>query len=130
VLLGIVPALAILHVTAPPTAVQQQAIPAIEAKEYVGRKVTLEGTVGGVRVAKNGTVFIDLEKKAPHQAISAVIFPAAVGRFPELKALIGKRVLISGLVTRGPRGIEMILDQPSQLTAAREPNRVPCGSDP
>ena len=115
-----------LALATPAGAIQQPAFPARDAADYVGRTVTLEGVVKGVRVAANGTVFVDLERKWPRQAISAVTVAASPARRAELTGLIDKKVRITGVVSRTTRGIEMLLELPSQLTAAPEPPRNPC----
>jgi RecJ-like exonuclease len=119
--------LAAVAVVAPPAAAQEPAIKAADVANYVGRTVRVEGTVAGVRTTAKGTVYLDLEREAPNQAFSAVIYATAAGRFVDLKGFIGKRVSIRGRVTRTPRGIEIVLDQPAQLRRALEPDRIPCG---
>jgi RecJ-like exonuclease len=119
--------LAAVAIVAPPAVVQRPAIKAAEVSSYVGRVVTVEGTVAAVRTTAAGTVYLDLEREAPNQALSAVIYAAAAGRFVDLKGFVGKRVAITGRVARTTRGFEIILDRPAQLKSAPEPDRVPCG---
>jgi hypothetical protein len=51
----------------------------------------------------------------------------AAARFHGVRELLGKRVQITGVVTRASRGLEMLLKDPTQLKLAPVPNRIPCG---
>jgi DNA/RNA endonuclease YhcR with UshA esterase domain len=101
-------------------------IPAAEAAGFVGQRVTVEGIVAGVRKTSQGDVWLDLEEKSPRQALSVVVVGATARRIGRLTEYVGKRINATGVVDRTKGVLRVLIDDPSQLGIAAEPNRVPC----
>lgn len=71
-----------------------------QAKEHVGKTVTVRGVVDNVFRSKKGNGFINFGGRYPNQVFSAWIPAAHADEFPlgNLRVLEGKTVSITGLV--------------------------------
>lgn len=93
-----------------------QTIAPTEARAHVGQTVTVAGTVSDVYVAsRSGTTFLDMGGHYPDNAFTAVIFSRDAGKFPNVKALNGKRVAVTGPVRLYRGRPEIILTDAAQL---------------
>lgn len=101
-------------------------IPATEAPSYLGKRVSIVGTVAGVRVNAQGDIWLDFERKSPRQAVSAVVHSAVAKGIDRPEGYVGKRMVVTGVVERIQGVLRIEITDPSQLTVAAEPNRVPC----
>jgi DNA/RNA endonuclease YhcR with UshA esterase domain len=114
--LGALVLAAALALTAAP-ALAQTVAPA-DARAHVGQTVTVEGTVDQVHTARrSGVTFLDLGGRYPNQAFTGVIFKDDAGKFPEVHALEGKTVDITGKVRLYKGRPEIILRDAGQLKA-------------
>jgi len=87
-----------------------------QAAQHVGEAVTVQGRVTGVTVSqKSHTTFITFGPAYPGQTFTAVIFESAQERFPNVKAVLGKTVLVHGTVRLYKQKPEIILDSAEQL---------------
>ena len=87
-----------------------------EAQAHVGQTVTVEGAVSEVHHARSGrATFIDLGGHYPNNVFTAVIFARDAGKFPDVDALNGKTVDITGPVQLRRGKPEIILSDPAQL---------------
>jgi DNA/RNA endonuclease YhcR with UshA esterase domain len=87
-----------------------------QAQSHVGQTVTVEGAVTEVHHARSGrATFIDFGGRYPNNAFSAVIFARDAGKFPNVDALAGKSVEITGPVQLRRGKPEIILTEPAQL---------------
>jgi len=87
-----------------------------EAQAHVGQTVTVEGAVSEVHHARSGrATFIDLGGRYPNNAFTAVIFARDAAKFPNVDALNGKTVDITGAVQLRRGKPEIILTDPAQL---------------
>src|SRR5580704_8676438 len=76
-----------------------ETIPAAEAKNHIGKDVTVEGVVGDVHHAASGKViFIEIGGRYPGNPLSAVIFKDHFSKFPSVDSLSGKTVDITGRI--------------------------------
>ena len=97
----------------------QQAIVADSAaNHYVGRAVTVEGTVASMHVTRSGTTFLNFGAAYPNQTFTAVIFRSAASRFPNPQQWEGKRVRVTGGVRLYRGKPEIVLEETSQLVLA------------
>jgi DNA/RNA endonuclease YhcR with UshA esterase domain len=90
------------------------------ARGLIGKEGAFEGTV--LRVADSPTntiVFINFGKRR-NTAITAVVKSAAFSKFPDLKKLEGKRVLITGKVSDFEGSPEVDLTEASQVKVIKE----------
>ena len=87
-----------------------------DARAHVGQTVTVEGVVSEVHVASgSGMTFIDMGGRYPDNAFAAVIFRDDAGKFPNVAALNGKTVDITGAVKLFKGKAEIILKDAAQL---------------
>jgi len=106
-----------LAAVAAPALAQTQAIAPADAKAHVGQTVTIEGPVGNVYTARSGMTFIDIGGRYPDNAFAAVIFSDDGGKFPNVKALDGKVVDVTGAVSVYRGKPEIILKSADQVKA-------------
>lgn len=110
--------LAILGVSASVHAwAETQTITPADAKTHVGQTVTVQGPVGRIVTGRSGTTFIDVGGRYPDNSLSAVIFAADKGKFPDLKTLDGKTVAVTGAVSLYRGKPEIILKTADQMQA-------------
>jgi DNA/RNA endonuclease YhcR with UshA esterase domain len=89
-----------------------------EAKAHVGQTVTVEGVVSEVHTAASGrATFIDMGGRYPNNTFTAVIFSGNASKFPNLDALNGKTVDVTGSVRLHNGRPEIILNDPGQIKA-------------
>jgi DNA/RNA endonuclease YhcR with UshA esterase domain len=89
-----------------------------DARAHVGETVTVEGTVDEVHTARrSGVTFLDMGGRYPNEAFMAVIFAEDAGKFPNVHALEGKTVDISGPVRLYRGTPEIILKDAAQVKA-------------
>jgi DNA/RNA endonuclease YhcR with UshA esterase domain len=108
---GAAPVLAQAVAPAPPT----PTIAAADAKAHVGQTVTVEGAVSAATTARSGVTFIDIGGSYPDNAFAAVIFADDAGKFPNIRALDGKTVDVSGAVRLYKGKPEIIVSDPAQI---------------
>lgn len=87
------------------------------ASSHLGETATVKGAVADVHVTRSGVTFIDIGGRYPHNAFTAVIFSEDAGKFPDVNALSGRLVEITGLVRLYKGKPEIILRSASQLKA-------------
>jgi DNA/RNA endonuclease YhcR with UshA esterase domain len=114
-------ALALLFAAAAPLALAQtppSTIAAAAAKDHVGEEVTIEGVVAEVHHAASGrATFLDIGGRYPNNPFAAVIFESDAGKFPNVDALDGKTVDITGRIRFYRGAAEIILSDPGQIKA-------------
>ncbi len=102
---------------ATPALAETQTIAPADAKAHVGQTVTIEGPVGNVSTARSGMTFIDIGGRYPDNAFAAVIFSDDSGKFPNVKALAGKVVDVTGAVSLYRGKPEIVLKSADQMKA-------------
>jgi DNA/RNA endonuclease YhcR with UshA esterase domain len=89
-----------------------------DTQKYVGKSVTVEGTVSEVHHAASGKVtFIDMGGRYPDNAFAGVLFSDDAGKFPDIDSLDGKTVDITGMIKLYQGRTEIILNDPTQIKA-------------
>jgi hypothetical protein len=87
-----------------------------DASKYVGKAVTIDGTVSKVSESGRGTTFVNFGPPYPNQALTAVIFKTARAQFPaDLSPWTGKRLRVTGTVRLYQTKPEIVLDSASQV---------------
>ncbi len=86
-----------------------------KAKTMVDKPITFVGTVTKVFAPKSNKVVILNFDKDYKSALTAVVFTTTFGKFPDLKTLEGKKVVVSGKVKSFHEGEEVALDAPTQI---------------
>ncbi len=94
-----------------------QTIQPADAKAHVGQTVTVEGAVANVHTIATGITFIDIGGRYPDNVFTAVILPANSGKFPNVSALNGKTVYITGPVRLYAGKPEILLNDAAQIKA-------------
>jgi DNA/RNA endonuclease YhcR with UshA esterase domain len=95
-----------------------QTIQPADARAHVGETVTVKSTVSEVHTAaRSGVTFLDMGGRYPNEAFMAAIFAEDVGKFPDVHALEGKTVDISGWVRLYRGRPEIILRDATQVKA-------------
>jgi DNA/RNA endonuclease YhcR with UshA esterase domain len=92
-----------------------QAIAPADAKAQVGKTVTVEGMVDNVHTTPAGNTYIDMGGHYPNNTFAAVIFSSDTSKFPNVSALKGKTVDITGPVKLYKDKPEIILKSADQL---------------
>lgn len=111
--------IAVLVFAAHRSVAQNRVVPDSQAAQYVGQTVTVEGTVARVSFSRRSTTtFLNFGQAYPNQVFTAVIFRSAASRFPNPQQWEGKRVRVTGTVRLYQGKPEIVLETPSQLTAA------------
>jgi DNA/RNA endonuclease YhcR with UshA esterase domain len=109
--------LALVFVVAALLAAQAQTISPADVKTHVGQTVTVEAAVSDVHTGRSGVTFIDIGGRYPDNEFAAVIFSGDAAKFPDVNALDGKTVAISGAVSLYQGRPEIILKSADQLKA-------------
>lgn len=93
-----------------------QTIRPADARAHIGQTVTVEGVVSEVYfAARSHTTFIGMGGAYPNNVFTAVIFRQDASTFPDVEALNGRTVDVTGTV-RLYKGIpEIILKSADQL---------------
>jgi DNA/RNA endonuclease YhcR with UshA esterase domain len=95
-----------------------ETIRADQAQAHVGQEVTVEGAVSEVHTAASGRVtFIDFGGHYPNNAFTAVIFARDASKFPNVQALDGKVVDVTGTVSLYKGKPEIVLNNAAQIKA-------------
>jgi DNA/RNA endonuclease YhcR with UshA esterase domain len=95
-----------------------QPIAPAEAQAHAGQSVTVEGTASEVHASPSGRVtFINIGGSYPDNPFTAVILAKDAGKFPNLNALEGKTVDVSGPVLLYKGKPEIIVTDAAQLKA-------------
>ena len=88
-----------------------------EAAQHVGETVTVQGVVTAVTVSATShrTVLEFGPPVYPKQLFRVLIPEAAQARFPNVRALAGKTVLVKGTVRLDGKKPEIVVESPDQL---------------
>ncbi len=88
----------------------------VKTNGHVGESATVEGVVSEVHVAaRSGVTFIDLGGRYPDNTFVAVIWPEDASNFPNVGALYGQMVKITGQLRLYQGKQEIILRDAGQL---------------
>jgi exonuclease VII large subunit len=94
-----------------------QTVQPADAKAHVGQTVTIEGAVSNVHKVPSGVTFIDMGGQFPDNVFTAVILAKDAGKFPDVSALNGKTVDITGRVQLYNGKPEILLTDAAQIKA-------------
>ncbi|HEY1978446.1 MAG TPA: hypothetical protein VGH13_00040 [Xanthobacteraceae bacterium] len=100
---------------APASALADPIAPA-DTPQHVGQSVTVEGVVSEVNTTdRAGVTFVDMGGHYPDNAFTAVIFKADAGKFPDVAALAGKTIDITGTIKLYKGKTEIFLNDAAQI---------------
>lgn len=93
----------------------QEVITSDNAKDFVGKVVTVKGEVSQVTTTKSNTTFINIDGKYPDNKFTLVIFKDDASRFPEVNTWEGKTIEVSGKVELYRDRPQIILKELKQI---------------
>jgi DNA/RNA endonuclease YhcR with UshA esterase domain len=115
VAVGLIPGLTLGLAFAPGPARAETIAPS-ETPQHVGQSVTVEGVVTEVNTTdRTGVTFLDMGGHYPNNAFTAVIFKDDAAKFPDVRALEGKTVDVTGTITLYKGKTEVFLNDAGQL---------------
>lgn len=85
-----------------------------DAREYIGRKVIVEGYVADV-VVREKVAYLNFEKRYPDNPFTGVVFASDFEKFGDLEDYKGKTVTLTGKVTEYRGKPQIILNSPKQI---------------
>lgn len=94
-----------------PTGAQTTTVPANDAAQHVGQRVTIEGVVAKIFTSRNGNTFLDFGAAYPNELFTGWIPQnSALSADPALWSLRGRRVKVTGIVElyRGKPEIKIV----------------------
>ncbi len=95
-------------------------VDAAGAAGAVGSTVEMVDIVTQVVQKESGPVFLNFGGVFPKETIAAVIFAAAVSKFPGVKEMEGRKVRVSGVVSDYQGHPRIVLREPGQLVPEPE----------
>ena len=103
-----------LALTAPPALAQT--IEPSEAQAHGGQTVTVEGTISEIGTgARSGVTFLDMGGHYPDNDFAAVITAEDAAKFPNVEALSGKTVQVTGEVRFYKGHAQIIVNDAAQI---------------
>lgn len=107
-----------------PSEMPPGAVNTLNARDHLNRQTTVCGTVAGnPHQARNGNIYINLDKPFPESDVSCVIFKKDVPTFPYNPATVIKddrRVCATGRLTEYQGRLEIAVSHPRQLQFPEE----------
>jgi DNA/RNA endonuclease YhcR with UshA esterase domain len=94
-----------------------QPIAPADAMAHIGQSVTVEGAANNVVTVRSGVTLINIGGRYPDNPFTAVILAADASKFPDINALNGKTVDISGPVKLYRGKPEIVLSDAAQIKA-------------
>jgi hypothetical protein len=92
-----------------------QTIKPEDAPSYVGKKVTVQGTVDEVHTSRRGNTFINMGGHYPNQAFTGFIRSQYTHEFPNVNSVQGKTAAISGTIELYKGSPQIVMQSASQL---------------
>jgi hypothetical protein len=98
---------------------QEKYISAKDAANHVGEIKTVCGKVINIRMERYQPIFIYLDQQLPDNVFTIVVYRSDRGKFnqPPLYSYLGKRICVTGVIHTYRTKPEIILHDPSQITA-------------
>jgi DNA/RNA endonuclease YhcR with UshA esterase domain len=108
----------VFALTLAPALAHAETIAPSDTPKHVGQSVTVEGVVSAVNSTdRSGVTFVDMGGHYPNNAFTAVILRDDAAKFPDVHALEGKTVDITGTVKLYKGKTEIMLTDPAQIKA-------------
>ncbi len=97
----------------------QAVISPVEAKNYIGKAVTVKGLVADVHKTEK-VAYLNFVEKFPDNPFSAVVFARSFGDFGELDIYEGRFAEVTGIISLYKGKPQIILSERSQLKLSKE----------
>ena len=101
-----------------PEVIPDKTISAVEAKNYVGKFVVVQGLVVDIHKTEN-VEYLNFIEKYPDNPFEGVIFKGNFDAIGDLNAYLNKNVELTGLVSMYKGKPQIIINKKSQLKLAR-----------
>jgi len=88
-------------------------------KAYVGKEVTVKGTVSEITVLKSGLTYLNIDGKFPDNKFTALVFKRDAEPFGDLKVWEKKKVEVTGKIDDYKGKAQMVLTKPDQIKAVK-----------
>jgi DNA/RNA endonuclease YhcR with UshA esterase domain len=99
-----------------PSPARADTITPADTPQHVGQSVTVEGVVSAVNnTDRSGVTFVDMGGQYPNNAFTAIIFKADAGKFPDVGALAGKTIDVTGTIKLYKGKTEIFLNDAAQI---------------
>ncbi len=99
-----------------PTVALAETIAPSETRQHVGQTVTVEGVVAEVNTTdRSGVTFLDMGGRYPNNAFTAVILKDDASKFPDVHALEGKTIDVTGTIKLYKGKTEVFLNDAGQI---------------
>lgn len=92
----------------------QDTISPADALDHIGRKVDIRGTIDQLKKTEK-VIYLNMDGKYPDNSFTAVILAKDFGNFTNLDSLLGKEVIVSGVVKLFKEKPEIVLEKQEQL---------------
>jgi hypothetical protein len=94
-----------------------------DLKKQEDKETAFKGTVAKVFTAKGNSLLILNFAKNYKDAATAVLRPANYDKFPDMKKLLNKKVLVSGKIELYNGSPEIVLTKPEQIKIIKESDK-------
>jgi DNA/RNA endonuclease YhcR with UshA esterase domain len=97
----------------------QKVIKTDSVKAYVGKEVTVKGTVSEITVTKSGLTYLNIDGKFPDNKFTALVFKRDAEPFGDLKVWEKKKIEITGKIEDYKGKPQIVLTKPDQIKAVK-----------
>jgi micrococcal nuclease len=97
----------------------QKVIKTDSVKAYVGKEVTVKGTVTEVIILKSGLVYLNIDGIFPDNKFTALVFKRDAEPFGDLKVWEKKKVEVNGKIADYQGKPQIVLTKPEQIKSVK-----------
>ncbi len=97
------------------TLFSQKIYTSTEAINHIGEFASIKGKVYQVYISSRGNIFLNIDVIYPDNPFTAVIFKSDADKFPNIKSLEGKTIIITGQIKLYRNKPEIILKSQNQI---------------
>jgi len=101
------------------TLLSQKIYTSTEAINHIGEFASVKGKVHQVYISSRGNIFLNIVRIYPDNPFTAVIFKSDADKFPNIKSLEGKTIIITGQIKLYRNKPEIILNSPNQIKVVK-----------
>jgi len=111
---------ALLILTTAPS-LAQKIYTSSEAINHIGEFASVKGNVHQVYISSKGNIFLNIDGTYPNNPFSVVIFKSNAHKFPNIKSLEGKTIIVTGTIKLYRGKPEIIVNNPNQIKLIKKP---------
>jgi DNA/RNA endonuclease YhcR with UshA esterase domain len=102
------------------TLLSQKIYTSTEAINHIGEFASVKGKVHQVYISSRGNIFLNIDGIYPENPFTAVIFKSDADKFPNIKSLEGKTIIVTGQIKLYRNKPEIILNSPNQIKIVKQ----------